>query len=307
MRIVVLGGNGFVGRLVCELAQNAGHDVTSLSRTNGCDVRERTTLEAALRRTNPNAIVQCAAVVGSVHYGLKYGAEMLSENCQILLNVYKAVQSTCPDAVIINPLSNCCYPGDTDIQVESAWQAGPPHTSVLAYGTSRRLVYALAETYRRQFGVKSVNWLVANAYGPGDKTDPQAVHALNGLVIRLLQAQARRDRQFEIWGTGAPIREWVYVDDVARILVTSVSLSEQTEPINLAQRKGYSIREAAALIAQALDYHVEFVFRTDMPDGDPKKVLDDALFRVRYPDFKFTPIDVGLRKTIEYYKRVLFS
>lgn len=305
MRIAVLGGTGFVGKRICALAQEAGYLVTPISRSLGCDVLDYNALHSALQQAAPEAVIQCAAHVGSVHYGLARGADMLAENCQTLLHVYRAMQEVCPQAVVVHPLSNCCYPGHTDVQVESQWQAGPPHPSVLAYGTTRRLVYALAETYRRQYGMRSVNWLVANAYGPGDKTDPLKVHAFSGLVIRMLQAQAAQSSEFEIWGTGTPIREWIYVDDLARMLLQSVHLQEQVEPVNLAQRKGYSVNEIAQCIADEIGYSVRFVHRTDMPDGDPCKILDDAKFRQHYPDFQFTPLAEGLRQTVKYYRQAL--
>ena len=146
---------------------------------------------------------------------------------------------------------------------------------------------------------------MSNCYGPGAGTDTKKLHAMNGIIVRLIMAQKNGDKEFEIWGTGTPIREWVYVEDAARMLVNSVEMTEQIYPVNFAQNKGYSIKEIAEMASHELNYPVKFVFNTSKPDGAPIKILDDARFRAKYPDFKFTPIEEGVRKTIKYYQQLI--
>lgn len=305
MNVLVLGGTGFLGRRVVERAEEAGHRVVAVSRATGCDLLDLGGLLDCLSAAGPEAVVNCAAHVGSVHYAMRNAAVMLHENAQMLLNLYRAVADAAAGATIINPISNCSYPGASARQREDEWRDGPLHDSVLPYAATRRLIYALAKCYHDQHGVASVNWLVANAYGPGDHLDPDKVHALNGIVIRMLESQRRGERQFEIWGTGKPIREWVYVDDAARILVQSIGAAPQIEPLNLAQNRGYSIREIAEIVAEALDYDVELVLNPQYPDGAPCKVLDDERFRRRYPQFEFTSLRTGMAATVAYYREAL--
>lgn len=305
LKIVVLGGDGFFGSHVMNLLKKKGFDSITLSRRTKVDARILEDLHKALLRIKPDAIISCAAHVGSVHYAIKFGADMIHDNILMVTNLYRAVLQACPKAKIINPISNCSYPGDANIHSEPDWEKGAVHETVLAYASTRRLIYALAKTYADQYKIRSVNWLVANAYGPGDYTDPNKVHALNGIIIRLLKAQKDNQKTFEIWGSGKPTREWVYIEDAAKMMVDSLSLKDQIYPLNLAQNKAYSIAEIAKIVAKILHYDVRFVFNTKYPDGAPFKVLDDRLFRKRYPKFVFTPLEKGIKKTLKYYQNKL--
>ncbi len=304
-KVIILGGTGFLGRHVMRLAVEAGYDAVSLSRHEGCDLADLNGFVERLEAEKPDAVINCAAHVGGVHYVTRCAAEVVHDNMEIILNLYRGVREACPGATIVNPISNCSYPGNADIHSEPDWRQGPVHDSVLPYAMPRRMIYVVAECYRKQLGIKSVNWLTANGYGPGDYTDPDRVHALNGILIRMIRAQRASDKTFEIWGTGKPVREWCYIEDVARVLVDSIRMDEQTYPVNIGRNKGYSIAEITRIGAEVLGYDVEFRFNTDYADGAPVKVLDDRRFRERFPAFEFTPLDTGIRNTIRYYQKHL--
>jgi GDP-L-fucose synthase len=304
--VLVLGGTGFVGRHVVDhLTRSGEHDVRSISRGEGVDILEAERFTKYLRDAPPDAVINCAAHVGSVHYGIAQAGTVARENMQLVMNMYEAVRQAAPAATIVNPLANCSYPGDSSTQVESDWERGPVHDSVLAFGAVKRMTYVFAECYRREFGTRTINWIIPNTYGPGDHLDPNKVHALNGIVLRLIGARNAGAETFEIWGTGKPLREWAYVEDVARILVDSVSRPEQIYPVNFAQNRSYSVTELAELIVRELGYDVEFTYDTSKPDGQPARIMDDAVFRAAFPDFEFTPMATGVRNTIAYYERAL--
>jgi GDP-L-fucose synthase len=306
MKILVLGGTGFLGQHVVKILVARKQEVVSISRKEGTDITNFEQFKKRLAEINPDVIINCAAHVGSVHYATQFSADMIHDNMQMVVNIYEAVKQVCPKAKIINPISNCSYPGEADIHYEPDWEKGAIHDSVLAYGSVRRMIYAFAKSYNRQYHIKSVNWLIANAYGPGDYTDPNKVHAFNGIIIRLIKAKKNGDKNFEIWGSGKPLREWVYIEDVAKILVESVTeIDEQIYPLNLAQNKAYSIAEIAKLAAEGLNFFPEFIFNTKMADGAMVKKLDDRLFRSKYPDFVFTTLVEGLKNTINYYEKII--
>lgn len=306
MKVVVLGGFGFVGKNVVEELNKRGYKVFPLSRRNGLDLTELEIVVDEFKKISPDVIINCAAHVGSLHYVTEKAADVLDDNIRIIVNIYKAVKISSPDTIIINPISNCSYPGNTNIQRESDYWNGPVHPSVLAYGNSRRFLIVTSKCYAMQYGIKSINFIAPNAYGPGDYTDSNRTHALNGMIIRMLEAKKKGAETFEIWGTGKPIREWIYVKDLARILVDAVERQKsQIEPINIAQNKGYSIKEIAEMIKEIVEYEGDLVFNTKYQDGDPVKILDDELFRREYPDFVFTDLKEGIKETVEYYKKEL--
>lgn len=305
-KVLVLGGTGFLGTPVMRILKERGYEPISLSRHEGTDIKDFTALRAKLQEIQPDVILNCAGNVGNINYVTANAADVINDNLQMCLNLYRAVKEVCPQAKIVNPFGNCSYPGDAEIQKESEWQNGPVHDSVLAFGFGKRTQYAIAESYRKQYGIKTVNWIVCNPYGPEKHLNLEKMHALNGITLRLIKAQEAGDKEFVIWGTGTPIREWLYIDDSAKIMVDSVEgPEEQLWPVNVAKKKGYTIKEIAEIAAKALDYKVEFVYDTSKQDGAPIKIMDDTLFRSKYPDFEFTPLDEGIQTTIIQFKKLL--
>jgi GDP-L-fucose synthase len=149
---------------------------------------------------------------------------------------------------------------------------------------------------------------IPNAFGPSDSTDAARVHALNGMIICMLQALKDRQPVFEIWGSGTPIREWIYVEDVAKPIARAIDLDlALPEPVNLAQGKGYTIRESAAAIAGAIGFRGELVFRTDYPDGAPRKIMDTTRYQQVFGNYQFADLYGAIRETVEYYRSLLFQ
>jgi GDP-L-fucose synthase len=307
-KILVLGGTGFIGKHVVNILQKNNHSVLAASRATGLDLHNYNNLHTYLAEHNPDVIFNCAAHVGSLHYVTTYAAQVIHDNMQMALNMYKAVAETCPKARVINPLSNCSYPGNLDVQSESDWWKGEVHESVFAYGNAKKFIYVLAQCYKKQHAITSINFLVPNTFGPGDSIDPNKTHALNGMIIRMIEAQKQGASEFEIWGTGNPIREWAYVDDVVNILMQGMYTQEDlTYPINLAQNKGFSIKQSAEFIAEALGFTGKLKFNTQYPDGAPVKILDNTNFKKLFPNFVFSDHKKGIAETVSYYKGRLKS
>jgi len=304
-RVAVLGGMGFAGRSVLDELNAAGICAQGFSRRTGCDLLDEPRALAALRSFRPSHVVNCAAVVGSVNYAEEFAADVIDVNTRLVLNTYRVAERLA-SVVMVNLVANCVYPGTMDLYEESRLWDGPTHPSVQSYGESRRLLLALADCYHRQKGLLSVNLLVPNMYGPYDSTDPNKTHALNALALKFVSAVQREAAQVDVWGTGRPIREWLFVRDMARVVRQVIDEGAQwPEPVNIAQKQGFTITELVDLVREATGYKGSIAYNVAYGDGAPQKIMDDRRFRARFPSFAFTPIRTGIEATLDYYRTIV--
>lgn len=307
MSILVLGGTGFVGKNICDCLLESQIAYRMISLSTGVDLRNKDDLLTLLEQDPPDIIINCAAHVGSLNYVTQQAANIIVDNSKIILSVYEAVAQTCPNALIINPIANCAYPAKADVFYEDEWQTGQVHRSVLSYGTTRRFLWGVSECFNMQYGIRTISLMVPNMYGPYDSTDPNKAHALNALISKFVQAEKTRQPLIEIWGTGIAIREWLYAKDFGRIIIQIINNPKMiglSEPVNVGQNFGVSVRELVQLLQDMFQYPGKIVFDETKPDGAPKKVMDDQRFKKVFGDFVFTPISVGIGNTIEYYRRI---
>ncbi len=305
MKVLVLGGTGFVGKNLVERLNNDNHEVVVCSRSTGVDLLDYEQTHKAIEDCKPEIIFNLSSHGGSMLYVREFAADVLSDNTKMTINLYEAVKNVDKEIRIIQPFSNCSYPGDSSIQKEEDWLHGKVHDSVLSFGNSKRVMYYVSQCYYNQYGIKTVNLLLPNTYGPGDSCDPKKTHALNGMIIRMIEAQRKGDSEFVVWGTGKPIREWAYIDDFVQALVLAMNIDHMEYPINIGQEKGYSIAESAALIKRALEFEGPIRFDTSYPDGDPVKILSREKFNKFFTDFTFFDHEKGIQKTVEFYKKML--
>ncbi len=308
MKILVPGGNGFVGRNVVELLQDQTElSVIPLSIRDRFDLTDFELTKKYFSDIKPEIIINCSAEVGSLNYVTQKAADVFDNNMRMLLNLYKAVLETCPQAILINPVANCAYPGNLDFYSEDKFWDGKIHQSVLSYGSTRRMIIVLSECYKIQYNVKSINYFVPNMYGPYDSTDPNKAHALNALISKVVKAKHENKKEIEVWGTGRVIREWLYVKDFAEITLKTIKEPDSAKfeiPFNIGQNSGLSIKELVEIIVKESGFGGEVVWNTSMPDGAPKKVMDDKIFRKKFPAFEFTGFIEGIRETTKYYESI---
>jgi GDP-L-fucose synthase len=306
-KIVLLGGTGFVGKNVCECLDENNMEYIIVSRKTGVDLRDLKQCIHLFSETKPDFIINCAAHVGSLNYVTVQAADVVLDNCKMILSIYEAISKECPKAVIINPIANCAYPGKADTYIEDQWWDGALDRSVLSYGSTRRLLWTVGESFDMQYSIRSISLLVPNMYGPYDSTDPNKAHALNALISKFVKAEKTCQKDLEIWGTGVAIREWLYAKDFGRIIVQILQNPKMhglTEPLNIAQNFGLSVRELVDIIQYYFNFKGEIRYDPLKPDGALKKVMDDKKFRKIFPNFNFTPFEEGIKNTIAYYESV---
>jgi GDP-L-fucose synthase len=302
--ILILGGSGFMGKNLNEVFKNTTYNIFNESRTTGCDITNLNRLVDTINQIRPDIIINAAAHVGSIAYVTNYAGDVVRDNSLMYLNLYEAIRQTNSNIIVINPISNCSYPGIIDIQNEEDWWNGQIHKSVESYGMPKKLGFIISECYKRQFGIQTINLIIPNAYGPYDYTDENRTHAMNGIIMRMLKAKSNNENEFVIWGTGSPIREWIYMLDVAKIIkyiVDNEMFDCLPNPINLGQQHGTSIIDMVNMIKTILGYDVDIITDLTKQDGAPIKILGNANFKKHFPDFQFTDYETGIQHTINYY------
>ena len=306
MRVLVLGGHGFAGRSVVAALQAVGHDVSAASRRDGLDLTSLDQTLAWFTAQQPEVVVNCAALVGSLHFVTERAAEVVDTNLRMLTNIYRALAERLPEAVLIQPVANCAFPGELTLYREQDLWSGPIHRSVLSYGSTRRMMTVLADCYAMQHNLRTITLYTPNMYGPYDSPDPNKAHALNALCARVVKADVTH-QDITAWGTGSPVREWLYAGDFARVIVAvlnDLANPAWDEPFNIGQKDGMSIADLLDLVIASSGYHGQVHWDRDKPDGAPRKVMDDVLFRQKLPTFEFTPLADGIARTVEWYRSI---
>ena len=305
MNILVLGSTGFIGENLVNSLKGGDYSVYTCERSSGVDIREYKQIRDKIAEVKPQVIFNLASHGGSLHYVREFAADVFHDNMLMSINLYKAVKEVVPGCKIVNTFSNCSYPGKTSVQLEEDWLDGQVHPSVFSFGSAKRAVYYLSQCYYNQYGIKSVNLLFPNTFGPGDSIDPNHTHAINGMIIRMMKAKRAGEKKFIVWGTGQPVREWAYIDDFVNILASSIQLDNIIYPINVGQNRGYSIADSAKMIKDEMGYDGEIIFDTSYSDGDPVKILSDKKFREYFPKFIFFNHRQGISEAIKFYEGAL--
>lgn len=307
MKIALLGGTGFVGKNVEEVLKEHNIPVVVASRSTGVDLRNVGQTKDFLNQHKPDYIINCAAHVGSLNYVTEQAANVIIDNSKMIMALYEAVSEVCSHSVIINPVANCAYPAKANIFIEDEWWDGHLHRSVLSYGATKRFLWTVGESFSMQHNIRSIYLLVPNMYGPHDSSDPNKAHALNALISKFVKAEKNDHKEVIIWGTGVAIREWLYAGDFARVvlhILKNPGIVGLSEPLNIAQNFGLSVKELVEIIKRNFKYNGNIVWDHNKPDGAPKKVMDERKFRKVFPDFQFTDFNEGIKKTIDYYQSI---
>ena len=301
-KILILGGTGFIGKAVTDSLKNK-FNIKNLSKSKGSDLRDKLTLKKFFLKNNgTDIIINCAAHVGGLRYIAKKSADVMTDNILIYSNIYKNLIELKKKPLVINLISNCFYPSKLKIQTEDNWQDGEMHESVEAFGIGKRVLVILSKNYEDQYGIKSINIVLPNAFGPGDHLDPERSHALNAIIVRMIKSKEEKNNFFEVWGTGKPRREWIFVKDVTRIIKNIISKKiSKSLILNIGQNKSYSINQIAHTIKKTLNYNCKIINNTKYSDGAPLKQLSNQKFKKYFKNFKFTDFEVAVKETITSY------
>jgi GDP-L-fucose synthase len=300
-KVFVPGGNGFLGRRVIKGLKERGIGFVSLSLRDGYDFRSVKQTRELFEKERFDALINCAAFVGGIQFGYERPGEIFYNNILMSTNLMESARLTGVKR-FINPISNCSYPGHlTKDFKEEEWWDGQLDESVMVYGFVRKATWVQSWAYYKQYGFVTVNLILPNMYGPGDHFEEKRSHALGALIMKFVEAKRRNLPQVSVWGSGKPVREWLYVDDGAEILMKALEMGPTVDPINVGVGKGISILELAELIKDIVRYKGEIVLDRSRPDGAPHKTMDNSKLRALFHWVPPTSLRKGIEQTVEWY------
>lgn len=300
-KIFVAGGTGFLGKRLIKKLKQKGYPYVTTSLSLGVDFRNFDQTLVFLKKSKPDVVIHAATYVGGIKFGLDHAGEVNYYNTIMTAHLIEASRIAGVEK-FISPISNCSYPDvvGKDFKEDEFWD-GPMHPSVMAYGIVRKLQYIQTWAYARQYGMKFVNLILPNMYGPEDHFHEERSHALGALLMKIVEAKKQNKSEVVVWGSGKPVREWLYIDDGAEALIKGIDVSYFVEPINIGVGKGISIKDLAFLIKEVVGYKGRLIFDKKRPDGAPYKVMNVDRCKKVFNWFPETDLKEGIQKTYEWY------
>ena len=298
--ILLIGSQGFLGSHVKNLLDQNHENYQEIKNKKDVDIRNLEEFDKFVRQNEFKSIINCSAFVGGIAFGYKYQADLLQINSLMAVNIYEMAKKYKIEKVI-NPISNCVYPGHLELYEEKNFWNGPPHESVFNYGLSKRLMVGLGESFYQQYGITTSNVIMSNMYGPHDHFEEERSHALGAIIKKVSNAIKSNSKSIEIWGTGKPIREWLYVEDGAKALVNSLNLNDGSYLFNVGINKGSSINEISDMISHAFNWDGNFVYDSSKPDGVMKKTVNGDYGKRLLDWAPEVKLNDGIKKTVDWY------
>jgi GDP-L-fucose synthase len=272
-RIYVAGHRGMVGSALLRRLAREKCEVLTVG-SGEVDLRRQADVERWFAATAPEVVFVAAATVGGILANDTRPAEFLYDNIMIAGNVIEAARRGGVKKLLYLG-SSCIYPRlAPQPMAEEALLTGPLEPTNQWYAVAKIAGLKLCAAYRRQYGADFISAQPTNLYGPGDTYDLQASHVVPALVAKMHQAKIAGASEVTIWGTGAPRREFLNVDDLADALVFLMERYSDESHVNVGWGEDVSIRELAALVAEVVGFTGSFRYDTSKPDGSPRKLLD---------------------------------
>jgi GDP-L-fucose synthase len=302
-RVWVAGHRGLVGGAVARRLEDEPCEVLTAGRERA-DLRRQTEVEDWLAEARPHAVVLAAAKVGGILANDRYPADFIQDNLQMETNVIAAAQKLGVEKLVFLG-SSCIYPKHAEQPLtEDALLTGPLEPTNEWYAVAKIAGIKLCQAHRRQHGSDFVSAMPTNLYGPGDNFHPEHSHVIPALIRRFHEAKVNGDRQVTVWGSGTPMREFLYVDDCADAVVHLLKHYSGERHLNVGTGEDVTIAELAQTVKRVVGFEGELVWDTSKPDGTPRKVMDVS--RINALGWRAqVDLETGLARTYDWYLRHL--
>lgn len=301
-RVTVTGGAGFLGRFVTQKLQAVPDVEVFVPRSAEYNLIEHEGVVRMLEQSRPDLVIHLAAVVGGIGYNKENPGKFFYDN--LMMGVQLIEQSRLHGVKkFVATGTVCAYPKHTQVPFKEndLWNGYPEETNA-PYGLAKKMMLVQSQAYREQYGFNSIFLLPANLYGPGDNFNLHTSHVIPALIRKCVEARRSGAEFIEVWGSGKPSREFLYVEDCAEGIVEAAAAYDESHPVNLGNGREVVIKDLVETIARLTSFNGEVRWQPDKPDGQPRRQLDTSRAFEKFGFQARTSLEDGLRKTIDWYE-----
>lgn len=290
-KIIITGGRGLVGRCF---------DSDRFLRSTSTNFTEKDNVRNYLQLAKADGIIHTAAKVGGVKSNMSFPADFTYQN--LMMNTILIEEAKLAGIrKLISFASTCVFPDKSEYPLTpEQLHLGPPHQSNYGYAYAKRMADVQIQAYREQYGVNYFSVIPCNIYGPGDNYDLENGHVIPALIHKFYLAKERNE-DVTIWGSGNPLREFIFSKDVAKLVELLYDNYDSGVPVILSTGEEVSIGDMVSMIAEIFEFKGKIIFDKDKPEGQFRKPSDNSIIKGMFPDFKFTPVKEGLRESVEWF------
>lgn len=304
--IMVTGGTGLVGKAIEAVVKRQGVDEAKEKwvylSSKDADLTSFESTKAVFEKYQPTHVIHLAAKVGGLFKNLKYKVEMYKDNVEINNNVMECCRIYKVEK-LVSCLSTCIFPDKTTYPIdETMLHNGAPHSSNEGYAYAKRMIDVLNRCYKDEYGCNFTSIIPTNIYGPHDNFHLEDSHVVPGLIHKFYNAM-QKGEDMTVMGTGKPLRQFIYSEDLAELTIWVLREYHSPDPIilSVAEEEEVSIKDVVETIAEAMDFKGKIHFDTTKADGQFKKTANNAKLMSLRPDYKFTSMKEGIKKSVDWF------
>jgi len=300
LKILVLGSRGMVGSSVSRILKKNNYINLFESTRNDTNLFSLTETQKLFNDFKPDIVINAAAKVGGILANNLQRTEFILNNLKININIIESI-SKFPETKLINLGSSCIYPLGAEVPIaESTLMTGKLEPTNSPYAMAKLAAIEMGDAISKQFGHKVLDLMPTNLYGPNDNFSENESHVIPGLISRMHRAKFENKDKFEVWGTGTPLREFLFIDDLASAIEFIIVNNVDPGLYNIGSNQEVTIKSLVENVKDVVNFPGEIVFDETKPDGNPRKLLDSS----KFTNFGWKPaVDLteGLKITYDWF------